>query len=249
VEALFSVSACAARGKVRWVYTDQRYTNFDAVFFFCLLGFPLFPMRVAHVFRYKPAGLFERDFEWLPIRWSLDTLLLAWLRRASLALAIWAFPLALFAAAAVYAKDDPDGWVLLWLCCGAWGAFPVVWGGTWLLDARTRAMRRVFGDWKLGSCDPMTFRSSWIEESEFATSRPNYNADTWAEAAENCVRIHNWWGGLFAARMAQRWEDARAGKELVGRIMSDPEVVAGLAAVRKEQGRWNELLGPGRYGR
>lgn len=56
------------------------------MFFFCLLGFPLFPMRVAHVFRYKPAGLFRRGIEWFPIRWSLDTLLLAWGRRASLAL-------------------------------------------------------------------------------------------------------------------------------------------------------------------
>lgn len=231
------------------MYTDQRHTNFDAVFFFCLLGFPLVPMRVAHVFRYKPAGLLERDFEWFPIRWSLDTLFLAWVRRASLVLAIWAAPLALFAAASVYAKDDPDGWVLLWACCGAWVVFPLVWGATWLLDARTRAMRRVFGDWKLGSCDPMTFRSSWIEASEFATPRPNYNADTWAEAAENCVRIHNWWGGLFAARMVQRWEDAGRGKEFVGRMMSDPEVVAGLAAVQKDQSRWHELLGPGRYGR
>jgi hypothetical protein len=33
-----------------------------------------------------------------------------------------------------------------------------------------------------------------------------------------------------------------------GRIMSDPGVEAGPAAVRKDQGRWNELLGPGRYG-
>lgn len=249
MEAIFSVSACAARGKVQWVYTDQRYTNFDAVFFFCLLGFPLVPLRVAHVFRYRPAGLFERDYEWIPIRWSPGTLLLAWLRRASLVLAVWAAPLALFAVGAVYAKDDPDGWVLLWTCCGAWAAFPLVWGGAWLLDARGRAMRRVFGDWRLGSCDPMTFRTAWVRESEFATPRPNYSADTWAEAAENCVRIHNWWGGLFAARMTQRWEDAGRGRELVGRIMSDPEVVAALAAVWEDQTRWNELLGPGRYGR
>ncbi len=56
VDSFFSASAAPGRGNGRWVYTDQRYTNVDAVFFFCLLGFPLFPMRVAHgmVFRYKP---------------------------------------------------------------------------------------------------------------------------------------------------------------------------------------------------
>lgn len=249
MEGLFSVSACGARGHVRWVYSDQRYTNFDAVFFFCLLGLPLFPMRVAHVFRYKPTGVFKRDYEWLPIRWSLDTLARAWARRASLVLAIWAFPLAIFAAMAIYAKDDPQGWTLLWMCCGAWAAFPLIWGGTWWLDRGNRAMRRVSGDWKLGSCDPMTFRTSWIETSEFLTPRPNYKADSWAEAAGNCIRIHNWWGGLFAARMVQRFHDAEEGRKLVARIMTDPEVVEALAVVRKDQSRWNELLGPGRYGR
>jgi hypothetical protein len=84
VDSYFSVSACAARGTVRWVHTDQRYTNFDAVFFFCLLGVPLFPVRVVHAFQHMPAGLFGRGFEWSPIRWSLDTLFLAWGRRASL---------------------------------------------------------------------------------------------------------------------------------------------------------------------
>ena len=45
--------------------------------------------------------------------------------------------------------------------------------------------------------------------------------------------------------MTRRWEDARRGRESVDGIMSDPEV----AAVLKDQARWNELLGPGRYGR
>lgn len=246
---LFSVSACGARGHVRWVYADQTYANFDAVFFFCALGFPLVPMRVAHVFRYKPAGPFRRSFEWFPIRWGPGTLLLAWTRRASLVLAVWAFPLSAFAVMAIMAEDDPDGWALLGMCCGAWVAWPLVWGVTRLLDRKNRAMRRVFGDWKLGSCDPMTFRTRWIERSEFATPRPNYNADSWAEAAENCIRTHNWWGGLFAARMVQRWEDPVTGREYVERIMSDPEVVEGLTAVRKDQTRWDELLGPARYGR
>ena len=219
------------------------------MFFFCLLGFPLFPVRVAHVFRYKPSGLFQRDYEWIPIRWSLDTLFLAWVRRASLVLAIWALPLTPFAGAAIFIQNDPDGWTMLWMCVGAWLAFPVIWGATWVLDRTNRARRRVFGDWKLGSCDPMTFRGAWIKESEFNTPRPNYSADTWAEAAENCYRIHNWWGGLFAARMVQRWEDAAQGEEFVERIMTDPEVVAALAAVRKDQTLWNERLGPTRYGR
>jgi hypothetical protein len=247
VEALFSVSACGARGHVRWVYSDQKYTNFDAVFFLCLLGFPLIPLRVAHVFRYKPSGLFQRDFEWIPIRWSLGTLFLAWVRRASLVLAIWAFPLTAFAAMAIFAKNDPQGWALLWACCGAWVALPVVWGATWVLDGKNRAMRRVMGDWRLGSCDPMTFRASWVKESEFITPRPNYSADTWSEAAANCIRIHNWWGGLFAARMTQRWEDPARGRELVEQIMSDPEVVEALAELRRDQSRWHDLLGPGRY--
>jgi hypothetical protein len=95
----------------------------------------------------------------------------------------------------------------------------------------------------------MTFRASWVEASEFLTPRPNYNADAWAEAAENCFRIHNWWGGLFAARMVRRFHDAAEGKRLVDRIMTDPEVVDALAVVRKDQSRWNELPGPGRYGR
>lgn len=249
MEGLFWVSTCGARGHVRWVYTDQKYTNFDAVFFFCVLGFPLFPMSVAHVFRYKPSGLFTRSYEWIPIRWSPDTLFLAWIRRVSLVLAIWAFPLAAVAALAIYATKDPQGWALLWICCGAWVAFPIVWGVLWLLDAPNRARRRVGGDWKLGSCDPMTFRTSWMETSEFRTPRPNYSADTWAEAAEYCIRIHNWWGGLFAARMVQRFHDAAEGKQLVERIMTDPEVIDALAAVRRDPTLWRELLGPGRYGR
>ena len=246
---LFSIPPCPARGKVRWVYPNESHTNFDAVFFFCVAGFPLIPLRVAHVFHYAPTGLFQRDFKWFPIRWSLDTLILAWTRRASLVAAIWAIPLALFAWGAIYSKNDPDGWKLLWMCCGAWVAFPVVWGIYWLLDRKTQAMRRVSGSWKLGSCDPMTFRTRWIENSEYLTPRPNYKADSWAEAAENCIRIHNWWGGLFAARMVQRWEDPIRGREYVDRIMTDPEVIDGLEAVRKDQSLWNKLLGPARYGR
>ncbi len=249
MEGLFSISACGARGHVRWVYTDQKHTNFDAVFFFCVFGFPLIPLRVAHVFRHKPSGLFQRDYEWIPIRWGIDTLFLAWVRRASLVLALWALPLALFAAAAIYVQNDPEGWALLWVCGGFWVAFPLVWGVAWVRDRKNRAMRRVSGDWRLGSCDPMTFRTGWIEKSEFLTPRPNYNADTWAEAAENCIRICNWWGGLFAARMVQRFHDAAQGKKLVDRIMTNSEVVNGLAILRKDPSRWNELLGPARYGR
>ena len=249
MEALFSVSACGARGHVRWVYTDQKYTNFDAVFFFCVLGLPVLPVRAAHVFRYRPAGLFEREYEWLPLRWTPGLFFLAWARRATLVLAIWAVPLSLFAAASVAVKDDPDGWVLLGMCGAAWVAFPVVWVTSRALDRENRRRRRVMGDWRWGSCDPMTLRGSYLAESDLAAPVQHYGAETWAEAAENCIRIHNWWGGLFAARMVERFEDAAAGREFVARIMSDPEVVAGLAAVAKDQSRWNDLLGPGRYGR
>jgi hypothetical protein len=231
------------------MYTDKSYTNFDAVFFFCVLGFPLIPVRAAHVFRYLPSGLFEREYEWLPLRWTLDTLLLAWLRRASLVLAIWAVPLALFGAAAIYAKDDPDGWVLLWMCVGAWVAFPLIWGIARVLDRENRRRRRVMGNWKWGSVDPMTIRASFLAASDLAQPRPNYNADDWTQAAENCIRIHNWWGGLFAARMVERFEGQTAGREFVARIMTDPEVIAGLAEVEKDQSQWHNLLGPGRYGR
>jgi hypothetical protein len=248
VEGLFSTAACGARGHVRWAYTDQTYTNFDAVFFFCVLGLPVVPVRAAHVFRYRPAGLFEREYEWLPLRWTPDLLLLAWARRATLVLAVWAVPLSLFAAASVYVKDDPDGWALLWMCLAAWVAFPLVWATSRALDRENRRRRRVMGDWKWGSVDPMTVRGSYLAESDLATPNQHYGAETWTAAAENCVRIHNWWGGLFAARMAERFEDAAAGRELAARIMSDPEVVAALPVVERDQSKWHALLGPGRYG-
>ena len=55
-------------------------------------------------------------------------------------------PLTVIAIAmAILAKDDPQGWVFLWTCCGAWATFPLVWGVTRALDRRNRAMRRVFG--------------------------------------------------------------------------------------------------------
>jgi hypothetical protein len=248
VEGLFSVAACPVHKPVRWAYPTERYANFDAVFFFCVLGLPVVPVRAAHVYRYKPAGLFEREYEWIPLEWTAGGVVRAWLRRASLVLAIWAAPLGLFAVGSVYAKDDPDGWALLGMCGGAWVAFPLVWGSLWLLDREDRRRRRVMGDWKWGTCDPATLRERWLRTTDLWQPRPNYAADSWREAAESCVRIHNWWGGLFAARMTERFEDAAAGRELVDRIMTDPEVAAGLAAVANDQARWNDLLGPGRYG-
>lgn len=46
-----------------------------------------------------------------------------------------------------------------------------------------------------------------------------------AEAAGNCYRIRNRWGGLFATWIVQRREDPVGGKKFVERIVSEPEVI------------------------
>ena len=245
---LFQIAPCCSRGHVRWGQTDKRYVNFDAVFFLCLLGFPLIPLRSAHVFRYRRTGFFQYDHEWIPIRWSLKLLFLAWIRRASLVLLISTALVMLLVALDLYVNDGRDNSDSIWFCVAAWIAFPLVWGGCWSIDRKTREMRRVFGDWRWGSSDPMTYRASWIAASDFATPRPNYKAETYTEAVENCLRIHNWWGSLFAARMVERFEDAEKGREYVERIMADPEVRTALEEVAKDESRWHALLGPGRYG-
>jgi len=203
------------------------------------------PYRAAHVFRHTIWN-FVHEYEWRPIRWSLSLVLRAWLRRASLVAMLYAIPLLGFAIMAIAAKDDPDGWILLRFCVAAMIACPVIW---WLFrqcDLRNRDIRTVIGNWRWGSGDPWTFPLDWIEENGF-TPRPLYGTTTFAEGAVNCIKIHNWWGAMFAARMCMLLEDRRAGMELTETILIDPEVRDGIAAVRADPGRWDELLGPGRY--
>jgi hypothetical protein len=239
---------CGARGHVTWKNADparRPYRDFDAVFFICLLGFPLVPFRAAHVFRHTVWN-FVREYEWHPIRWSFALVARAWLRRASLMAMLYAVPFLGFALMAIVAKNDPNGWTLLNFCVAAIILCPVVW---WLLgkrDQRNRDIRRVIGNWRLGSGDPWTFAPAWAADNDLH-AKPLYGTDMFAEGALNCMKNHNWWGAMFAARMCMLLEDRRLGEELTATILAEPEVQDGIAAVRANPDEWHVLLGPGRY--
>jgi hypothetical protein len=183
----------------------------------------------------------------IPIRMDPGLLFIAWYRRATLVLAIWAACLLPMALAVIIDFDDPKMWRLFWMSVGAWTVWLISWGLFWLLDRKNRMIRRIVGDSTTGSSDPMTFTRPWVEESTFVTAQTNYKAENYTIATENCIQIHNWWGAIFAARMVERFEDPELGREFVDRILNDPEVQESLAEVEKDHSQWEALLGPGRY--
>ncbi len=246
---LFGIVICRGRGQLKWNNSDPGgppYHDFDAVWFLHLLGFPVVPLRVAHI--YRLTDWYAADgYQCHPIRWSLSLVLAAWLRRVCWVLLVYVIPLLAMAILAIVGKDDPEGWLLLKLCIDAVVGCPLL---LWLLhglDRRNRDIRTVIGNWRLGSGDPVTFDPAWFAGSEFETSRPNWGTDTFAEGAVNCIKYHNWWGGMFAARMCLLLEDRRLGKELTDAILAEPEVRESIAQVRANPERWFALLGPGRY--
>ncbi len=239
---------CRARGDLIWhnPARGQRFHDFDAVFFLCLLGLPVIPIRAAHVYRYQVKFL-AVEYEWHPIRWSAALLLRAWLRRASLAALLYALPLGTLAGLALLARPDPAARVVLWGSVAAVIAWPVIGGLLALRDRRNRDIRTVIGNWDLGSGDPATYDPAWVADKDFATPGPLYGTDTFAQGATNCIGWHNWWGAMFAARLCLLLEDRRQGEELTDAVLAEPEVREGIAAVRADPRQWHALLGPGRY--
>jgi hypothetical protein len=187
------------------------------------------------------------NYELHPIRWTLSLVLRAWLRRTSLVLFCYAIPMLAFAILAIVGKNDPDGWALLDFCVAAIVAFPVLWGLMRWRDQRSRDIRTVIGNWRLGSGDPATFAPAWIAVGEFASAQPLYGVDSFGDGAEDCIKIHNWWGAMFAARMCLLLEDQKRGLELTETILGESEVREAIVEVRSHPERWHGLLGPGRY--
>jgi hypothetical protein len=246
---LFGFQICGARGFVRWPNATpgrRPYRDFDAAFFFHVLGFPLVPFRAAHVFRHTVWDL-RRDCEWHPIRWSASLVALAWVRRATLVLAAYAVPVLAFAALALAAKNDPDARALIRYGVAVIAGWAAVWWLLRLFDRRNREIRTIVGNSRFGSGDPATYDPAWVAKTDFATARPLYGTETFGEGAANCVKMHNWWGAMFAARLCLLLEDRELGRQLTQAILNEPEVRDALREVRADPARWHALLGPGRY--
>lgn len=245
------VTLCGARGHVRWPNNTpgrRHYTNFDAVFFFHCFGFPLIPIRAAHIYRHTIWN-FEREYEWHPIRWTVPLVLLAWIRRSSQVLIGYALVLLLFAVFAIAVKNDPAAWVLLEICVAALIMCPILLGVLRWRDQRNREIRRIMGNSRFGSGDPITYDRKWVAGTDFATANPLYGCESFGEGAMNCIKNHNWWGAMFAARMCILMEDSHVGHQLTQIILDDAEVRDSLMQVRAHPDRWHDLLGPGRYER
>jgi hypothetical protein len=247
----FGVTLCGGRGLVRWNQPTpgrRRYRDFDAVWFFHVLGIPVVPLRPVHVMR-QLIWNFLRDYDWHPIRWSWSLVLRAWLRRASLILTCYATGLLVVSLLLLEVEHDPQGMGLLRFSIVTLVVGPIPWGLLQWFDRRDQDIRLVIGNHRLGSGDPVTYDPEWIAGSDMETPQENWGTATWAEAARNCIQIHNWWGAMFAARRCTVTEDREVGLELTEEILSNPEVRAGIAEVRADPQRWHALLGPGRYGR
>jgi hypothetical protein len=246
---IFWITLCRSRGHLTWTdprWTKRPYGNFDGVWFLCILGIPLVPLRVAHVYYHRFTRL-KREYEEMPIRWSPGLVAFAWLRRGSLVAACYGIGILGLALFALTVRDDPDLWVAIYICVGLIAAWPLVWIALWLVDRRNRTIRTIMGSWDLGSSDPVTYVKSWISEGEYGKPRQHYEADTWAQGSLNCMDARIWSGALWAARMCILMEDPRVGRELTAVVLSNPEVRAALPKIRGQWSQWYELLGPSRY--
>jgi hypothetical protein len=244
---IFWITLCRSRGHLTWTdtrWTKRPYSNFDGVWFLCILGIPLVPLRVAHVYYHRFAGL-KREYEELPIRWSLGLVAFAWLRRGSLVAACYGVGILGLAVFALAVRDDPDLWVAIYICAGLIAPWPLVWIALWLVDRRNRTIRTIIGSWDLGSSDPVTYVKAWIREGEYGKPR-RFLADTWAQAALQCIDKQNWAGGMWAARMCLLMEDHRVGRELTALVLGNPEVRDALRRIRGSCIRWSELMIPQR---
>lgn len=235
---------------MRWSNSEpgrRPVSDYDAVLFIQIFGFPLIPIRAAHIFRHQDTWSFSPQCEWHPIRWSFSLVLCAWLRRTCWVMLVYAIPLLVLAILVIVVNNDPQGVLLLKLCITVLVGCPIILGLLRWLDRRNREIRTVIGNWRLGSGDPATFDRAWMTDCEFSLPQPLYGVDTFAQGAVNSIRMHNWWGAMFAARLCLLLEDEQVGKELTDTILNDPEVRDAIAQVRASPERWHALLGPGRY--
>jgi len=205
---------CGARGYVEpgfFVASDC-----DAVECIVFVYLPVIPFRAVHTFAWN-----GNQFQMVPIRWSWDLVLKAFLQRWRWLLVILAF---VFCIPIFQAKDNREwmGGVIVVLFC----TFLLV-GINFLLgwwDKRHRELRRVLGPHQLGTSDPAT----WPEDLLAKIEPPNGMSHL--QAARAALQQGDFRNAMWDARFAVAREDRIRAEELTNEILADPDVRAFLTS-------------------
>lgn len=239
-----------SRSIVRWRKSWFAPPDYDGLECFCLFLMPIVPLRAVHAFDWSLAS---REWDWqtgqrddtdycrtLPIRWDIDLIGRAYVRRWSGA-ALWFG--GMFAFGLLYgmlAGRIPVGQALGSFCClfltalAAAGALLMIW----LTDQPRRNICRILGPAEDLGGDPAT----WTDErlDDFGAARQRFGTATFAEAVPRLLATREYAWAMLAARFSLVRDPAGTGAAITATelVLQSPEVRQALALVRANPTTW-----------
>ena len=258
----WSINGCGtnivpARSIVRWRRGWFVPTDFDGVECFCLFYLPLIPYDAVHAYDWYKA---TKDWNWrtgerddtdycqsLEIRWDLDLVVRAFLRRW-VGAAAWM--LCMFEIALVFGVVS--GKVRLTEALGALcGLFPfalaslVVMAFLWISDQRRRRICRVLGPAEVYGGDPASWTSDRLER--YGTARGVFGTSNFTDAVIPLLHRREFARAMLAARLALRCDPfgRDAGEALTDAVLAMPEVQQALSAVESDPANWHHAMNNG----
>ncbi|MEW4487954.1 hypothetical protein AB1L42_07705 [Thalassoglobus sp. JC818] len=242
----FGTAICDARGHLSWQdSTSGKTTDFDAVECFCIAYLPVLPLKAIHVFRKSSPGQ-SFNYLQLPIQWSADLVISAFLRRWAVIPALCGTGAFLFLTMELYEglrKWNQETLTLLAISALIVVISCLVWPLLNWLDRRNRALRTVLGPSPYGSSDPATWTTELLEK--IAPPHQMFATDSYDEAVDPLLREQQFGRAMLAARLTTAIENSILGEEMTDRILRDPDVVRRLRVVQGDSSQWAREFGSG----
>jgi hypothetical protein len=206
--------------------------SYDALECFVFFFLPILPYAAYHTFDWNGT-----QYRRVPIRFSFDLLLRAYLRSWR-----WALIVIPFIAVVIALNGGCFEWtiaagVVVFTGCG----FAAITWGLGFLDRRTCDIRRVLGTHPLGSCDPAVLKGE-AQEAFAVPPGPRFGTTRYAEAVELMLSRGCLSEAMWAARLTTAFEDAAVGEELTDLVLADPNVQEAITVVRRDPNRWREVM-------
>lgn len=205
-------AVCCARG-----FTQQPgHPSPDTDAMICVVFFylPIIPLRAVHTHSWRGSSYIE-----VPIRWSMDLVFWAFLRRWAIGMVCIAIFLGFACGIQMTEKGGPPiGLILSTIVLGALGT-----GALWFAaqsDRRHREIRALIGGHRLGSSDP----AHWTPEivQNVSVSMELFGTPSDAAAVPVLIEKGDYAKAMFAARLTVAREDPAAGEALTDKILRDP---------------------------
>jgi hypothetical protein len=235
------------QGWVCWEEDDDAISgpwDHDVVECFTILAMPLFARRAFHTFAWvseahltflgpHPQFTVDSTFQFIPIRLSGEMIALAFLRR-------WPIVLIAGGIASMF-LGSRSGDETLQICLIALGAFlflPGLLGVLWLKnkESRTGKIRRLLGQNKWGSSDPVT----WFDADLERIPEPQkwLKASCYSDAVQPLLEAGRFSRAMFAARMVVAREDPATGERLTTELLRHQKVRACLEDAANNPREW-----------